>query len=620
MSSPEIDEIKKRLNIAEVIGEYIRLTKAGSNHKALCPFHNEKSPSFMVSEERGSWHCFGCGKGGDVFSFVMELEGIGFREALEQLAGKAGVELKRTMINEQGSRIKDNKKELFKILELATKWYEVNLWQGKGKEKILNYLRGRGLTDQSIKKFRLGYAPDGWRNILDFLTKRGYTVDEINKTGLLVEKSVNSEQRTVNNNIGDDSKNNTDHWSLITDRCYDRFRDRIMFPIQDIMGRVVGYSARVCPGGDEKNAKYVNTAQTALYDKSKILYGLNLSKMEIKKRDESVLVEGNTDVIAAHQAGFGNTVAVSGTALTEEQVKILKRYAENIKMGFDMDAAGQAAARRSIKTCLENDLNVKIVLLSSGKDAAECLKEDPGIWKSAVESAEGVMEYYFKEAFSRYDPQIPADKKKIAQELLNVIKDISNPVEQSHWLKILASRIGTEEKVLVDILQKAKTGEKNHSPSVKAEENIHREKTLGEKILGIILAFPKECRKELAKIDAEDFQNERERAIIQAIKRDQEKFSLERMKALFSDYETRKFLEETVFEAEVRFGGELGDGKDQLDPIGELQGLVQRIKEKRYKEKSLRLTQDIKAAQASGDKAGEKALMEEFQKLIEEKT
>jgi DNA primase len=606
MSSPEIDEIKNRLNIAEVIGEYIRLTKAGSNHKALCPFHNEKSPSFMVSEERGSWHCFGCGKGGDVFSFVMELEGVGFREALEQLAGKAGVELKKYSKGDWNSNeVKDDKARLFAILELATKWYEKNLWEGREKERILPYLRERGLNDASIKKFRLGYAPDGWRNMLEFLLKKGYTVDEINKTGLLVKKEKNF----------DEIKNSD---------VYDRFRDRIMFPIQDILGRVVGYSARVAPGGDEKNAKYINTPQTVLYDKSKVLYGLNLAKMEIKKRNETVLVEGNTDVIAAHQAGFGNTVAVSGTALTDEQVKILKRYGENINMGFDMDAAGQAAARRSIKTCLENDLNVKIILLSSGKDAAESLRENPDDWKRAVESASGVLEYYFKEIFSRYDPKKPAEKKKIAQELLNVIKDISNPVEQSHWLKLLASRIGTEEKILADILQNSKTNpphrraeEKNQTAQNNAGENVNREKSLEEKILGIILAFPKECRREIARIEIGDFQKEKERAIMDAIKKDGENFSLERVKALFSDYETGKLLEEIVFESEVRFGGELGDGRDQLDPLGELHGYVGRLKENRRKEKIFRIMQDIKSAEASGDKAGAKVLMEEFQKLME---
>jgi DNA primase len=595
MSSPEIDEIKNRLSIAEVVGEYIRLTKAGSNWKALCPFHNEKSPSFMVSEERGSWHCFGCGKGGDVFSFVMELEGIGFREALEQLAGKAGVELKKNENWKATSEDRDDKKELFKILELATKWYEKNLWEGRGKEKILGYLRERGLTDGSIKKFRLGYAPDGWRNTLEFLLKKGYAVDEINKTGLLVEKSSE-------NKIPDTKR-------------YDRFRDRIMFPIQDILGRVVGFSARVAPGGDEKSAKYVNTPQTVLYDKGKILYGLNLAKVEIKKRNEAVLVEGNTDVIASHQAGFVQTVAVSGTALTEEQVKILKRYTENIKMGFDMDAAGQTAARRSIKICLENDLNVKIISLSSGKDAAECLKENPEAWKKAVESASGIMEYYFKETFSRYDPKNPTDKKKIAQEILNVIKDISNPVEQAHWIKILAGRIETDEKILLSVLEKTKS--KEAQPAVRKEESEkdNQEDSLEKNILGIILAFPNECRNELSKIHSEDFQNEKKRAIIEAIKKDKENFSLEKAKVLFSDYETGKFLAEAVFEAEAGFGKELG-GK-QIDPASEIERYIRRLKEKRLKEKISRITQDIRSAETSGDKNKAKLLIEKFQKLME---
>jgi DNA primase len=596
MSSPEIEEIKNRLNIAEVVGEYIRLTKAGSSWKALCPFHNEKSPSFMVSEERGSWHCFGCGKGGDVFSFVMEIEGTGFREALEQLAQKAGVELPRTRTNDQGSAINEKKGDLYKILELATKWYEKNLWEGKGKEKILPYLRERGLNDESIRKFRLGYAPDGWRNLLEFLTKKSYSIEEINKTGLLVEK--NKEDSDIHNTY------------------YDRFRDRIMFPIQDIVGRVVGYSARVAPGGDEKNAKYVNTPQTALYDKSRILYGLNLAKVEIKKASETVLVEGNTDVIAAHQAGFENTVAVSGTALTDEQVKILKRYGENIKMGFDMDAAGQAAARRSIRTCLENDLNVKIILLSSGKDAAESLKENPQDWKAAVENAEGVMEYYFKEIFSRYDPKKPADKKKIAQELLNVIKDIANPVEQQHWIKTLAGKIGTEEKILFGVLEKVKVKEERELGFEDSRENFQEGESITKKILGILLAFPQDCRNELAKINLPDFQKSKERDIIEAIKNSGENLGLEGIKALFSDYETRKFLEEAAFEAEVRFGGELGDGRETLDPISELRGYILRMKKDRYKEKIFQIMQDIRLAEAAGDKSGAKKMMEEFQKVM----
>ena len=357
----DVEDVKSRINVVDLVGEYVRLTKAGSNWRALCPFHNEKSPSFMVSEERRSWHCFGCGKGGDVFSFIMDMEGIGFREALEQLAQKAGVQLKRFEKGDKGQE--SLKPKLFNILELATKWYEKNLWDGKERDKILKYLRDRGIVDGTIRKFRLGYAPDGWRNILEFLQKRDHKIEEIAKTGLLVEKEASNNSRTQN--IG----------------FYDRFRDRIMFPVQDVMGRVIGFSARVAPGGDEKNAKYINTPQSELYDKSKTLYGLHLAKTEIKKRDEVILVEGNMDVIASHQVGFGNTIAVSGTALTYDQIKIIKRYTENIKMAFDMDSAGQAAAKKSARVCLENDLNVRIVLLSSGKDAADVIRENKEIWE-----------------------------------------------------------------------------------------------------------------------------------------------------------------------------------------------------------------------------------------------
>ncbi|OGI25546.1 MAG: DNA primase [Candidatus Moranbacteria bacterium RBG_13_45_13] len=608
--SSEVEEIKGRLGVVELIGEYLRLAKAGSNWKALCPFHNEKTPSFMVSEERGSWHCFGCGKGGDIFSFVMEMEGIEFREALEQLAQKAGVELKRFSRGDRGyQEEKDDKGKLFSILELATKWYEKNLWEGKGKEKILKYLRERGLQDASIKKFRLGYAPDGWRNMLEFLIKKKYKIEEIAKTGLLVEKNSDPPLNSPPYQGGED---------MARINYYDRFRDRIMFPIQDILGRAVGFSARVAPGGDEKNAKYINTPQTSVYDKSKVLYGLNFAKIEIKKKNEAILVEGNTDVIASHQAGFENTIAVSGTALTEEQTKILKRYGENLKMGFDMDAAGQAAARRSIRVCLENDLNVKIILPSAGKDAAESLKENPEIWKAAVEGAEGVIEYYFREIFSRYDAGKPTDKKKIAAELLNVIKDISNPVEQAHWVKELAVKIGTEEKVLLDVLKKTRLKEKKDVSNEGEEKEIGRAGNLEGKILGIVFVFPEDCRKEVAGIDPRDFQKEKEGAIIKAIKQNKENYSLEKIKALFSDYETKKFIEEAVFEAEVRFGGELGDGRDQLDPIGELRGYIRLLKQKRQKGKILEIMQDIKSAEASGDKAGAKVLMEEFQRLLDE--
>ncbi|HLN18572.1 MAG TPA: CHC2 zinc finger domain-containing protein, partial [Patescibacteria group bacterium] len=269
----DLEEIKSRLNIIDVLGEYIRLEKAGSNYRALCPFHNEKSPSFMVSEERQMWKCFGCQKGGDIFSFVMEIEGLEFRDALKQLAEKAGIKL----AGYDPKKI-EVKNRTLEILELVTKWYEYQLWKGPGKIKILKYLRERGLNDETIKEFRLGYAPKGWRNILTFLLSRGFKADEIKKTGLLVEKKdtqISNSQFPISNKIPNLNSQNT--------KYYDRFRERIMFPISDYSGKVVGYSARVAPGGDESQAKYVNTPETEVYHKSNILYGLDKAKSNIKE-------------------------------------------------------------------------------------------------------------------------------------------------------------------------------------------------------------------------------------------------------------------------------------------------------------------------------------------------
>lgn len=590
----DVEEVKSRVNIVELIGEYIRLTKAGSNWKALCPFHNEKSPSFIASEERRSWHCFGCGKGGDAFSFVMEMEGIGFREALEQLAQKAGVQLKKY----EGTKKKEDsvKPKLYKILELATKWYEKNLWEGTGKEKILKYLRERGLTDETMRKFRLGYAPEGWRNILEFLLKKKFDIKDIERTGLLVKKEISNEIQ----NSG----------------YYDRFRDRIMFPILEVMGRVVGFSARVAPGGDEKNAKYINTPQSELYDKSKTLYGLHLAKTEIRKKDEIILVEGNMDVIASSQAGFPNTVAVSGTALTFEQIKIIKRYTENLKMAFDMDSAGQAAAKKSARVCLENDLDVRIVLLPSGKDAADIIRENKEIWGKSVLEARGLIEYYFEDTFSRYDPKDPTGKKKIAKELLNVIKDISSPVEQSHWLKVLAEKLGTEEKILANVLEQSKKETRETKTGSQEVEKKQEKKGYSheKRIIGLLLAFPKEGRRQLEKIRPDYFSEKKEKSILEAIKKEKGDYDPAKIRSSFSDYETVKFIEEAILEAEVETENRTA-GQRFFDPAEELKACLERLKKTRIKEKIVRITQDIKEAERTGDKEAVKILVNEFQDL-----
>jgi len=604
----EVEEIKSRLSVTELISEYVRLTKAGSNWKALCPFHNEKTPSFMVSEEHRSFHCFGCGKSGDIFTFVMEMEGIGFREALEQLAQKAGVELKKW--EARGEKPETDKKKLYQILELATKWYEKNLWEAclpagreKGNKRILDYLHERGFLDETIKKFRLGYAPDGWRNILEFLQKKDFEIADIAKTGLLVEREKDSDSKILNTK-----------YEIRDTRHYDRFRDRIMFPVQDIMGRVIGFSARVAPGGDEKTAKYINTPQTTLYDKSRVLYGLHLAKTEIKKRDETILVEGNTDVIASHQAGFPNTVAVSGTALAPEQIKIVKRYTENLKMAFDMDSAGQEAAKRSARICLENDLNVKIVLLPKGKDAADVIREDKFSWEKAVSQARGVIEYFFEDSFSRHDSGSPTGKKKIARELLNIIKDVASPIEKAHWVKALAEKLGVKEETLLEVLQKAKSEPKMPADRKdKIPQSVEKEKAIERRIIGLLVVFPRETKKRRKSLNPADFAGEAERKIIEKIAREEQGLSPEKMKRLSFGYEAQKLIDEAVFEVEI----EREEGRIP-SPEEELIKIIKRHKERRLREKIVQITQDIKETERAGDKEATKAKLEEFQRLSAE--
>lgn len=430
MSDGTIDEIKARLNIVEFIGSYVKLEKAGAHWKACCPFHQERTPSFMVNEEKNLWHCFGCGKGGDTFAFVMEMEGLEFREALKMLADRAGVELPQYK-GKNAEQNKETKDRIYDILELSVKFYEKQLWDGVGKEKILAYLRERGLSEESIKKFRLGYAPDGWHHILEFLTKKGFALQEIESAGLIIKKSQ-------------------EHQASSAD--YDRFRDRIMFPIFDILGRVIGYSARVAPGGDETQAKYINTPETSVYHKSRALYGLFQAKQAMKQAGITIVVEGNMDVIAMHQAGIGNTVAISGTALTPEQIAIIKRYGKEARLFFDMDEAGQKAARKSTELVLEKEMLVSVVALASGKDAAEMGKDAPEKLREAVDQSTPALKYFLQTSLAKYDRHTPEGKRGIVDGYAELLMFVRNPIERSHWIKELAQEIQTEERIVSDTI------------------------------------------------------------------------------------------------------------------------------------------------------------------------
>ncbi|HAI74135.1 MAG TPA: hypothetical protein DCS28_01650 [Candidatus Moranbacteria bacterium] len=618
----DLREIKNRLNIVDVLGEYLRLEKAGANYRALCPFHNEKSPSFMVSEEKQMWHCFGCGKGGDIFSFVMEIEGLEFREALKILAEKAGVTL--ASYNPQKA---EQKNRTLEILELATKFYEVQLWKGAGKTKIMDYLKDRGLNDETIKIFRLGYAPNGWRNVLSFLLERGFSIGEIERTGLLVKKEaaqisnslrrgglISNQCQNLNDQYTEYKKSNTNY--------YDRFRDRIIFPICDYSGKVLGYSARVAPGGDESQAKYVNSPETEVYHKSKILYGIDKAKGEIKQKDFALLVEGNMDVIASYQAGIKNVVAVSGTALTSDQLDILKRYTKNLKMLFDMDAAGEAATRKSIKLCLEKNISAQIVILSIGKDAADAAKNDPQKLLAAVAQAKSAMEYLFQKTFSLYDKNKVEDKKKISQSLLEIVESMSDAVEKSHWVKKLAAELDVAESALTDELKKVKltnrisANEKNQAGEVARINNRQKIDILLEELAGLMLVSENIWEDILKKNEYQSYFS-RDSLLDLMLKRGREfDFNFDKFSGAI-DRETRSLAEKLFFRKKFRLG--LNNSLEETpadDFQKELISILDGLKEEFKKIKLKQIAKDLKLAEERKDKDAVKFLQGELRKIL----
>lgn len=589
MQNSVVEEIKSRLNIVDVIGEYIKMEKAGANWKALCPFHNEKGPSFMVNEERQMFHCFGCHKSGDVLSFVMEIESLDFKEALKVLAEKAGVPL--TQFNPQAGKEKDKSVE---ILELATKFYETQLWKGMGKEKIIAYLKDRGLSEDSIRNFRLGYAPNGWDNVIKFLTGRGYTLLDIEKTGLLVKKENGS-------------------------GYYDRFRDRIMFPVCDPMGKVIGYSARVAPGGDESQAKYINTPESNVYHKSKALYGIHLAKNAIKQKNFVLLVEGNMDVVAAHQAGFSNTVAVSGTALTGDQLDILKRYTENIKMLFDMDSAGQQAAQRSADLCFQKGLNVHVVALKEGKDAADAVQKDPQQLIDAITQSVPAMEYFFTEIAKRFDKSQPEGKKSIAQNLLERINNISNHIEKSHWMKKLAQELEVEEKVIFDVLKSAAQGAHRFEQREEVAEETpfkRRFDLIREKIGGIVMCDPAVWA-EITAQHQEGSPLRSDRLLNYILEKGPEcGFLFENILLKTENEASRKKLQDIYFDARYHFDNAqniVEYSKDEIRMLA-MQYIGEFVKELQ-KQRRDAIIKEIKLAEQSGDKEKLNTLMREFTEL-----
>ncbi len=417
-----VPDIKARIDVVDLVAEYVPLKPAGAgSFKGVCPFHQERSPSFHVSRVRQSWHCFGCDTGGDIFSFIEKIEGMEFRDALVFLAQKAGVTLPEPEHREQATT---KKKRLHEVNELAARFYRSVLLQMPQAAEARAYVQRRQIDDLSADLFQIGYAPESWSALTEALSRRGVTADELVFAGLAMKRERG-------------------------DGVYDRFRGRLMFPIADVHGNIVGFTGRILVN-DPNQPKYMNTPETPVYRKSAILYGLDKAKAEIRKSGLVVIVEGNMDVVSSHQAGITNVVASSGTALTSEQLNLIKRFTTNVAIAFDQDAAGGAATLRGLDLARQQEFAIKLISLppEAGKDPDEACKKDPELWRQAIAQAMGIVDWVYKRAFSRHSPATPEGKQQIADEILPEIGRIQHPIEREAWVKRLAADLGSSEGVL----------------------------------------------------------------------------------------------------------------------------------------------------------------------------
>jgi len=416
------EQIKDKLDIVDFIGSYVQLKSAGKNLKGICPFHKEKTPSFMVSGDRQMWHCFGsCSEGGDIIKFLMKYENIEFSEALKVLAEKAGIEIRKVSPMEQ--------KQfgiLYDINEAAKNFFKSTLLNSR---EAQDYLNSRKLNKETIDEFGVGFAPTNSDELTLYLINLGYEIKDIERAGL----------------------------NFKSDRggYFDRFRGRIMFPIDNHFGKTVGFSGRILPKYDNGDmGKYVNSPETLIYNKSKILYGLSKSKNSIREESRAVLVEGQMDFLMLWQDGVKNIVATSGTALTGEHLRTLRKQTDKLIFCFDNDEAGIKAAERSIELANQTDFSVNILVLKDYKDPAEAVEKNPGLFKSLTQSAKPVFEFYFERYLPLLNDGDFSEIKKNIRFVLSKIKNISSPIEKSHWLKELANRTKMDEKALMEEMEK----------------------------------------------------------------------------------------------------------------------------------------------------------------------
>lgn len=482
-----VEEIKSRLNIEDVVSEYVQLKRAGSNWRGLSPFTNERSPSFMVSPEKGIWHDFSSGKGGNMFSFVMEMEGLDFKGALELLARKAGVDLAQYQSG-QSAEMGQLRERLKSVLEVATHFYQAQL---KGSKEVLEYVfTKRQFTKETALAFRLGYAPNNGSALLDYMKKKGYNERELQQAGLTAKRYRGGLQ--------------------------DMFRGRLMIPLMDAQGQVIGFTARIL-ADDPDAPKYINTPQTVLYDKGRHVFGLHLAKEAIRREKYVVLVEGNLDVIASYQAGVRQVVATAGTALTEPHLKVLSRFTGDIRLSFDQDKAGIAATERAIPIAGKVGVSLSMITIPEGKDPDELVRKDPQLWRDVISKNQYALDWLLERYQGELDLTSATGKRQFSDIILKVVRQLPDEVEQDHYIDRIMQITGVSKDALTSKLRGIDSSESRPQRKTKvqpADANQFDNSKNQDHFISLILLHP-ELRTEMADLTPEMFLKPESRVVFE---------------------------------------------------------------------------------------------------------
>ncbi len=567
------EEVRARLNIEDVIGEYVQLKRAGRNFKGLSPFSSEKTPSFVVSPDKHIWHDFSSGKGGDVFSFVMEVEGLDFRAALEQLARKAGVDL--SMYDTKGSgEIAKKKKRLLEANELAAKYYQQSLLKN---QHAMEYIfKTRGFSKQIVQDFRLGYAPDDGEVLTRILLNKGFNKKDLSDAGLA-------------NRYGSDL-----------------FRGRMTVPLMDPSGQVIGFTGRILVD-DPKAPKYLNTPQTLLYDKSRHVFGLSQAKEAIRKQDASVIVEGNLDVVSSHQAGVKNVVASAGTAMTEYHLKALSRLSHNVRLSFDGDKAGLAATERAIPIAARTDVELSIIRLPEGaKDPDELIQQDAGAWKKATESAEPVVDWVLEEFSKRENLKTAAGKRRFTTESLRIVRMLQDTVEQEHYVKQIAKLTDSSFEAVKAKLS-GETNDETVRRAVKIEATEHDVRyAYQDDVLAALWMFSAQ-RYQLANYTSDMFVGEHRQYLANLLQKSNAELTAKELQPVAT------YVKIVELRAETRY-----DGWSDEDASQEIAKLLRQTEVEHKKKAKQELIERLREAESAGDETLAGQLREQLSTLIKE--